>query len=85
MVYGRSMADVQPGDSTGIAVCRVERSKHTSSSSSSSGGSSSGGPAYLVATFEQPHTSALVLPALLQFAQRHLKKQEEEEPPPPAG
>lgn len=62
-VWGRSMADCEPEQSTGIAVCRVDRSRL--------GGAL--GPCYIVATFEQPHTSAQAVPRLVDFAERFLE------------
>lgn len=61
LVWGRSMADCSPEQSTGIAVCRVDKSRL--------GG---GAPAYLAVTFEQPHTSAFILPRVTQFAKSQL-------------
>ena len=60
------MADCEPELSTGIAVVQVQRS------SGGGGGGGSGGPAYLAATYEQPHTSAQAVPRLQAFAQQFL-------------
>ena len=65
LVYGRSMADCEPEQSTGIAVCRV-------GSSSASGG---GSPRYIAVTYEQPCTSARMVPKLAEFAKQHLEAQ----------
>ncbi|PSC76344.1 hypothetical protein C2E20_0124 [Micractinium conductrix] len=58
LVFGRSMADCEPETSTGIAVCRMDRP--------------SGGAAFIAVTYEQPHTSARVVPRVQDFAQKHL-------------
>ena len=60
LVYGRNMLDVDPEDSTGIAVCRVERGP-------------GGLPCYAAVTFEMPNTTARVVPMLADFARRHLE------------
>ncbi len=61
LVYGRSMADCEPETSTGIAVCRVDSSRLPG-----------GVPAYVAATWEQPHTSARVVPRVAEFARQQL-------------
>lgn len=61
LLYGRAMLDCEPEASTGIAACRVERSRFGS------------GPCYVVVTYEQPHTSARVVPRLVAFAEQHLE------------
>ncbi|KAL4428816.1 hypothetical protein ABPG77_005254 [Micractinium sp. CCAP 211/92] len=61
LVYGRSMADCEPETSTGIAVCRVDSSRLPG-----------GVPAYVAATWEQPHTSARVVPRVADFARQQL-------------
>ena len=62
------MADCEPEQSTGIAVCRID-----SSSPSASGGNSGGGACYIAVTYEQPSTSARMVPKLTEFAKRHLE------------
>ncbi|KAL4451536.1 hypothetical protein ABPG75_007198 [Micractinium tetrahymenae] len=61
LVYGRSMADCEPETSSGIAVCRIARSRLPG-----------GGPAYVAVTWEQPHTSARIVPRVADFAQQQL-------------
>lgn len=61
LVYGRSMVDCDPEQSTGIAVCRVDRSRVSSH------------PCFIAITYEQPHTSAFLVPRLVAFAQRVLE------------
>lgn len=55
------MADCEPETSSGIAVCRVDCSRLPG-----------GGPAYVTATWEQPHTSARVVPLVADFARQQL-------------
>ncbi|KAI3437647.1 hypothetical protein D9Q98_000098 [Chlorella vulgaris] len=61
LVYGRSMVDCEPEMSTGIAVCRVDRSRFSST------------PCYVAVTYEQPQTSARIVPQLVSFAQQQLE------------
>lgn len=61
LVYGRSMVDCEPEQSTGIAVCRVDRSRLGAR------------PCYIAVTYEQPQTSARIVPRLVAFAQQHLE------------
>jgi hypothetical protein len=60
------MADCEPEQSTGIAVCRID-------SSSASGGNGGGGACYIAVTYEQPSTSARMVPNLTEFAKRYLE------------
>jgi hypothetical protein len=62
LVYGRSMLDCEPEHSTGIAICCIDRSRL-----------SGGGPCYIAVTWEQPHTSAYIVPKVVAFAQQHLE------------
>lgn len=71
------MVDCEPELSTGIAACRVDRSRLGGSGGdvggSSGGDGGCGSPAYIVATWEQPHTSAQAVPRLQEFVRRHLE------------
>lgn len=60
LVYGRSTADCEPEDSTGIALVRVDRGP-------------GGGPAFALATYEMPQLSARMVPLLSDFCRQHLQ------------
>lgn len=60
LIYGRTMAGCEPETSTGIAVCRVKPSRLAGSR---------GEAAYIAVTYEQPHTSARIVPRVQEFAQ----------------